>query len=189
MQTIKYDKVIELEINKSKFIGYSFYVTNLQEVNNKLDFVKNLHPKATHVCYAYKTLEHTKCFDDGEPASTAGAPILNCITKQNLFNVLVIVVRYFGGIKLGAGGLVRAYGKTASLVLLESEVANLQLFDVYNFKISYENYNKLLESNVIVKNCKFNEKVEGQVLVLQNSQFNYDLGQFVKINSELQRKE
>ena len=85
-------------------------------------YFKSKNKKATHICFAYVisgTEFLAKAFDDGEPGGTAGKPILSVIQKQNLTNVLVVVVRYFGGIKLGAGGLVRAYSKAASLALSE----------------------------------------------------------------------
>ena len=110
------EKIFELEINKSRFIAYMIELSSLDEVKPFLEKLKKEHKKARHVCYAYvysvdKVLE--KCSDDGEPKGTAGAPIMNVIKKRGCKNVLIAVVRYFGGIKLGAGGLVRAYSKTA----------------------------------------------------------------------------
>lgn len=109
-------KINELVINKSRFIGIMQELTCEQDIANTLNTIKLEHKKATHICYAYvynvdKVLE--KCSDDGEPKGTAGAPIMNVIKKRGCKNVLIAVVRYFGGIKLGAGGLVRAYSKTA----------------------------------------------------------------------------
>ena len=106
----------ELEIKKSKFIGYLFEIQNLEEIKNILENLKKEHKKATHICYAYRFLSpfSEKAVDDGEPSGTAGKPILNVLQKQNLQNTLLVVVRYFGGIKLGAGGLLRAYSKCAS---------------------------------------------------------------------------
>lgn len=103
------------EINKSKFLGFAYRVSNAQEVEDRIDAIQQQHSKATHICYAYvlsnPNLE--KCSDDGEPDGTAGRPILEVVKKHNLSNTLVVVVRYFGGIKLGAGGLLRAYSTTA----------------------------------------------------------------------------
>ena len=109
-----------VEIKKSKFFGYTFEVKTPDEVLAILTQLKKEHKKATHICYAYKIVngcEYVKFSDDGEPSGTAGRPILNVIEKKKLENVLVCVVRYFGGIKLGAGGLVRAYTKCASDLL------------------------------------------------------------------------
>lgn len=108
----------EIEIKKSRFCFYRFDGT-VNEFLSELEELKKQHKKATHVCYAYSFSQplEEKCFDDGEPKGTAGQPILSVIKKKKLQNVAVIVVRYFGGIKLGAGGLVRAYTKSASEAL------------------------------------------------------------------------
>ena len=113
-------KIFELEINKSRFIAYKLDLSSLDEVKPFLEKLKKEHKKARHVCFAYvynKETINEKCSDDGEPGGTAGYPILNVIKKKNLTNVLVAVVRYFGGIKLGAGGLTRAYTKACAGVL------------------------------------------------------------------------
>ena len=110
----------ELIVNKSRFIAYKLELTSLEDVKPFLDGLRKEHKKARHVCYAYvynKDIVSEKCSDDGEPGGTAGYPILKVIKKKNLTNVLVAVVRYFGGIKLGAGGLTRAYTKACAGVL------------------------------------------------------------------------
>ena len=113
-------KNIEIVINKSRFIAYKFDLTNVEQVKIEIEKLKKEHKKANHVCYAFVYKGETvneKCSDDGEPSGTAGYPILNVIKKKNLTNVLVAVVRYFGGLKLGAGGLTRAYTKATAEVL------------------------------------------------------------------------
>ena len=113
-------QTFELIINKSRFIAYKLDLTSLEQVKPFLAELKKEHKKANHVCYAYvykQEIVSEKCSDDGEPGGTAGYPILNVIKKKNLTNVLVAVVRYFGGIKLGAGGLTRAYTKACAGVL------------------------------------------------------------------------
>ncbi len=110
----------EYEINKSRFIAYKKELTSLDDVKFFLQELKTKHKKATHICYAYVYSKETvseKACDDGEPGGTAGYPILNVIKKKNLTNTLVAVVRYFGGIKLGAGGLTRAYTKATAQLL------------------------------------------------------------------------
>lgn len=110
----------EIIINKSRFIAYRLELTSLEQVKPFLLGLKKEHKKANHVCYAYVykgEVVSEKCSDDGEPNGTAGYPILNVIKKKNLTNTLVAVVRYFGGIKLGAGGLTRAYTKATAEVL------------------------------------------------------------------------
>ena len=110
----------QLIINKSRFIAYKLELNSVDDVKPFLENLKKEHKKARHICYAYvfnKDIVSEKCSDDGEPGGTAGYPILNVIKKKNLTNTLVAVVRYFGGIKLGAGGLTRAYTKACAGVL------------------------------------------------------------------------
>ncbi len=115
---IEQESVFREEIKKSKFIAHSFIVHNVQEVSKILDFLREKYSNATHICYAYSILPNIeKSFDDSEPQGTAGKPILDCIKKVGINNVLVVIVRYFGGVKLGAGGLVRAYSGGVSNVL------------------------------------------------------------------------
>ena len=99
---------------KSKFVGYYYQVDEVSEVENILLELKKEHKKANHFPYAYKVGVISKKSDDKEPSNTAGMPILTIIEKNNLENVLIVVVRYFGGIKLGAGGLFRSYMKCAN---------------------------------------------------------------------------
>ena len=122
------NKNIEHEI----IIKNSRFITILIKINNKEDITKNLekckvnYPRATHYCYAYKIGETIKkASDDGEPSGTAGLPMLNVLDKENITNILVIVIRYFGGIKLGAGGLIRAYTKSVKDALNEIEKKEL----------------------------------------------------------------
>lgn len=108
------------EIKKSKFVAYSFNLNNLTDVETRLSEVKSKHKKASHICYAYvynKECVKEVANDNGEPSGTAGYPILGVIKKKGLTNILVVVVRYFGGIKLGAGGLTRAYTRATAGVL------------------------------------------------------------------------
>ncbi len=103
-----------LEIKKSKFIAYYYIVNSKDEVDIILDDLKKEHKKARHIPYAYKIDNLIKKSDDKEPSNTAGTPIYNLIIQNNLNNVLICVVRYFGGIKLGAGPLMRAYLNSAN---------------------------------------------------------------------------
>ena len=110
------DKNIENEIiiKKSKFITKLYYIDDENEVKDIINSLKKEYKKSTHICYAYIVNRKEKAVDDGEPSHTAGKPILNVLQKKNVTNILCVVIRYFGGIKLGAGGLVRAYTKSAS---------------------------------------------------------------------------
>ena len=104
----------EIEIKKSRFITYLYKLNDENEIDEIINNIKKEHKKARHVVYVYKINNTGKINDDGEPKGTAGMPIFNVIEKNNLNNILIIVVRYFGGIKLGAGGLFRAYSNSAS---------------------------------------------------------------------------
>ncbi len=110
-----------LEIKKSKFIGYYYNIDKIDEIALILTNLKKEHKKARHFPYAYKLQANIKKSDDKEPSGTAGMPILNIIERNNLDNALIVVVRYFGGIKLGAGGLLRAYSNTAKEVIKDCQ--------------------------------------------------------------------
>lgn len=105
-----------IEIKKSKFLGFRFDVKTADQAKTFIEHLKKDHKKARHIAWAYiiSSPHQEKCSDDGEPSGTAGKPILNVLQKRGKNDCLVAVVRYFGGIKLGAGGLVRAYGKAAN---------------------------------------------------------------------------
>lgn len=109
-------KQVEFIEKKSKFYGYLIESADMEAINKALAFLRKEHKKATHICYAYAISNPfvEKAVDDGEPSGTAGRPILNVIQKKGVKNVCVFIVRYFGGIKLGAGGLVRAYTRVTS---------------------------------------------------------------------------
>ena len=110
----------EWEVQKSRFISYVNHIENETQAQDFVNQIRKKHFDATHNCYAYIIGEHSdtqKSNDDGEPSGTAGVPILEVLKKNELSDVVVVVTRYFGGIKLGAGGLIRAYGKTATICL------------------------------------------------------------------------
>ena len=114
LYSIKENSNYQIEIKNSKFIGCLFKINCKEEVTQLLETVKNTYKDATHYCYAYILEDSQKASDDGEPGGTAGMPILNVLQSNNLINVLAVVIRYFGGIKLGAGGLLRAYSEAAN---------------------------------------------------------------------------
>lgn len=105
-----------IEIKKSKFIGLCYEISSPEEAKDIIESLKKEHKKARHIPYAYKIGPIAKKSDDKEPGNTAGGPIYNIIERKNLNNCLIVVIRYFGGIKLGAGGLCRAYGNAANEV-------------------------------------------------------------------------
>ena len=106
-----------LIIKKSKFIGYLYDITSTADVESILEDLHKEHKKAKHMPYAYKLDNTTKKTDDKEPQNTAGLPILNVLERENLNNTLIVIVRYFGGVKLGAGPLLRAYSSAANNLL------------------------------------------------------------------------
>lgn len=113
---MKLIKETTLEIKKSKFIGLYYEVNSIDEVKEIVEQLKKEHKKAKHFPYAYKIDTIAKKSDDKEPANTAGLPIYTIIERKQLNHVLIVVIRYFGGIKLGAGGLLRAYSNCANEV-------------------------------------------------------------------------
>ncbi len=123
------------EIQKSKFFSFVYPVFDVDKVSQILDKICKEYKDATHVCYAY-VLDNPKvekCSDDGEPSGTAGKPMLELIKKKKLSNVLLIVVRYFGGIKLGAGGLVRAYTTAGNMALDKASIK--EFFEIKKYKV------------------------------------------------------
>ena len=115
----------EIIIKNSRFICV-FMKINSIDISNILDKIKEEYPKATHYCYAYVYNDIQRFSDDGEPGGTAGMPILNVLENNNLNYVLCIVIRYFGGIKLGAGGLVRAYTKAVTNALDKTKLTDIK---------------------------------------------------------------
>ena len=103
-----------IEIKKSKFYGYYYEINSIEEAKEVIEELKKEHKKARHIPYAYKVNNTAKKTDDKEPTNTAGLPIYNILERKNLNNHLLCVIRYFGGIKLGAGGLLRAYSEAAN---------------------------------------------------------------------------
>ena len=167
MKTLKSNSVNEIIIKNSRFITLLYKLNDVNEVNSIVDEVKELYPKATHYCYAYITDNARRSSDDGEPGGTAGAPMLNVLDKEEIINVLAVTVRYFGGIKLGAGGLVRAYSKSVRDAVLASDLADVVKGYRMNVTISYDMQKNLdyLLKNYVVVNKQFNDKVIYTILL------------------------
>ena len=141
MKTVLKETEIEFEEKKSKFIGYIKPINSIKEAENFINTIKEMHSNATHNCSAYRLIEngqeYYKFDDDGEPSGTAGKPIGEILTTLGVFNVVVVVTRYFGGIKLGAGGLIRNYAKTAKLAVNESGIVDYIEKKIYLIDFSY----------------------------------------------------
>lgn len=149
-----------LEIKRSKFISYSFYVSDIKNLNDYLNTIREKHPDAKHLCFAYSFkdchLLYEKYHDDNEPKGTAGLPILTLIHNLNISNILIVVVRYFGGVKLGASNLLRAYVNSAKLVI-ENNLKPVKKGYLYTLNTRIDNI-KELESFIRNKNLFVKEK-------------------------------
>jgi len=170
MYTIKNEVTYKQIINKSIFISYLFPVKSEDDAKEKLNQIREKHYDATHNCYCYIVGDNAsiiKFSDDGEPQGTAGVIIYNCLQKKSLTNVLAIVTRYFGGIKLGAGGLVRAYSSSTALALENAEIIEIVKYITLKITSNYQNL-KILEkylSDYEIKNKEFKEKVYFEVVI------------------------
>ncbi|EGA89229.1 hypothetical protein GPDM_11120 [Planococcus donghaensis MPA1U2] len=136
----------EILIQKSRFIGHAARAETEQQAIEFIDSIKLLHKTATHNCSAYLIGEHDsiqKANDDGEPSGTAGFPMLEVLKKQGLKDTVVVVTRYYGGIKLGSGGLIRAYGKAVSAALTNAGIVDRRLHYLMKTSIDYTWLGKL----------------------------------------------
>ena len=138
MKSIKNNIENTTIINKSKFITKLYFINNTDEINTILNEISKEYKDATHICFAYILNGKEKCSDNGEPSGTAGIPILNVLKKNSLDNILAIVIRYFGGIKLGAGGLVRAYSNSITNALNLTEIISLTFGYLVELEFAYD---------------------------------------------------
>ena len=165
--TISKNETTEIIEKKSKFIADIYPVKNVEEAENKIKEIKKKYYDAKHHCIAYRIVEEDriieKSSDDGEPSGTAGLPMLNVLKKQELSNIIAIVTRYFGGIKLGAGGLTRAYSQAVADALKEANIVEKHLIDVYDVSLDYsftKKFEHLLKVNDIdCINKEYDEQV------------------------------
>ena len=162
-------------IKNSRFICLLYQVNDINKVNDYLAKVREDYKDATHYCYAYIIGSTSKCSDDGEPAGTAGLPMLQVLHKNNLNNVLCIVVRYFGKILLGAGGLVRAYTKSVT-ECLNNHIVTLK--SGYNITITFS-YDNLKKIDFILKNCNVLDKTF-EANIIYNVDVDNDILQLLK---------
>ncbi|MDR9457918.1 MAG: YigZ family protein [Salegentibacter sp.] len=141
----------------SKFFGYAFPVKTEEEINAHLEELKNKHHKARHWCYAWQLGKEEiqyRANDDGEPSNSAGMPIYGQIQSFEVTNVLIVVVRYFGGVKLGVGGLINAYKTAAQMALEESRIVTRTIDEIFEIKFDYPEMNTVMriikENNLYV---------------------------------------
>lgn len=164
-KTVLQDADAEMIEKKSRFIGYCRPVKTQDEAIDFINEIRALHRQATHNVYAYVLRENNimRYSDDGEPAGTAGVPVLEVIKKEGLTDVAVVVTRYFGGVLLGAGGLVRAYGKSAKLGIDEAVRIEKIYCKLFLVRCDYSTYGKLEylinTEGYILKDCAFENDV------------------------------
>lgn len=171
MFTIKENVSSELIINKSKFITFIYKIETIGDINTILKELNVKYKDATHICYAYILGNQKKASDDGEPSHTAGMPILNVLENKKLNNVLAVVIRYFGGIKLGAGGLVRAYSNSVSGALENAVITKVTKEIKLRIEFDYSNINNvnyvLRDYNITHK--EFNDNVIYEFIYEENN--------------------
>lgn len=159
----------------SKFLAYAYPVKSIEEINSHLMALKELHPKCGHICYGFALGIDRAAFranDDGEPSGTAGKPIYNRILSHDLTDTLIAVVRYWGGTKLGATGLIKAYKTSAEAAIQNNEIISKYLVDTFRLEFDYSimgdllNHLKKLDINIVEKNLNANPSI---TIVLRRS--------------------
>jgi uncharacterized YigZ family protein len=174
---------ILLKEKSSKFYGYAYPVLNEEDIKKHLDELRKKHPGAVHFCYAYQIGVEKISYranDDGEPSNSAGAPIYGQIQSQGLTNVLVVIVRFFGGIKLGVGGLIVAYKSAAQMSLENAEIIEKTINIHYLVSFDYKNMNKVMriikEKNVEIISQKMELNCEIEIATRKkNAEIIFDI--------------
>ena len=171
-RTIKEDGQVQEEIKKSRFICHAKRVYSEEEARDFITAIKKEHYKATHNCSAFiigERSEIKRTSDDGEPSGTAGVPMLGVLENHNLTNVCVVVTRYFGGIKLGAGGLIRAYAGSVALAVKEIGIVEIKEQAGIQIQMTYAQYqeygNFLKKHNLVELETNFTNQVETMIFV------------------------
>ena len=172
-------------IKKSKFITKLYRVNNINDIEDILDKLKKEYKDSTHICYGCIVDNKEKCSDDGEPSGTAGLPILNILKKNNLTSILAVVIRYFGGIKLGAGGLTRAYSNSVNDTLKLTNI--IELIEGYLIEIEFSfDQTKLID--YMLKDKNIIEKVYNDNIIykfyLSKEELNF-IPEFEKVSIHL----
>ena len=160
----------EIVEKRSKFIAKVIKVQSEEDVTNELKKIRKEHRDARHNVFAYRLMNNgERMSDDGEPSGTAGAPILEILRGENLQNVLVVVTRYFGGILLGTGGLVRAYGTAAKNAVMSAEKVVMKLCNEYEVKTDYNYLNILThyfkKQAITVRDTNFTDNISFRIIV------------------------
>lgn len=149
--TFKENKIYEYKVKSSKFISYCYYVENQEQINEHLNLLKKEHNKAKHICYSYRlTNNQIKIYEDNEPSNSSGKKIYDVIENNDLYNVLIVVVRYMDKSKLGLGLLTRSYFGAANLTIENQNIAQLIKTKIFSIKVPFEKYNFII--NLLIKN-------------------------------------
>ncbi len=167
----------------SKFFGYAFPVTTEEEIKEHLEILRKKHHGAVHFCYAFQLGAENIYFranDDGEPSNSAGMPIYGQIQSFGVTNVLVVVVRFFGGVKLGVGGLISAYRTSAQMALSEAEIIEKTIDVTFEITFDYKNINKVMrvikEKNLTIVSQEMNESCKIIILTRKkNAEMIFDI--------------
>lgn len=197
-RTIKEDNQHEIEIKKSRFICFLKRIDSEEEAKDFIQQIKKEHWKANHNCSAFVLGDHheiQRSSDDGEPSGTAGVPMLEVLKKNDLINVCAVVTRYFGGTKLGAGGLIRAYSGSVAQAIVHTGIVEGKLQQEVFVQLDYPNWGKMenfiASENLAVKDTQFTDRVvvtcmvdenqvddfEAQVTDLLNGQVSFTTGE------------
>lgn len=190
MNTIQKQIQYEQIINKSKFIAIIKPVHNKEQIIPILEETKQQYKNATHYCYAYIIDGEQRCSDDKEPSKTAGMPILNVLQNQDLNHIICIIVRYFGGIKLGAGGLVRAYSSTTSLALQTANIIPLEKNYIIDITFPYTSIKQIdyLLKDYEITDKHYQENIHYQIKIKEEQAHNLEQSLIPYINT-ISRKE
>lgn len=205
---IKFKTILEKELSaeivekKSRFIATLFYVNSVEEAEEKIKIIKKRYYDAKHNCFAYIVNDDKvfikKSSDDGEPSGTAGAPMIEILEKQGLANLLIVVTRYFGGILLGTGGLVRAYSDSLKKALEKATIVELEQGFELDVELDYSNFEKFKyycsKNNINIINCTYLDNVICKIELneiekekLENDFYNQNILKINKINEVRQR--
>ena len=173
MNTVLERNEITLVRDRSSFIGVIIHATSVESIKQYLVEIRKQYPKAKHYCYAYIVGDQKKCSDDGEPAKTAGRPLLELLERREMDEVLLIVVRYFGGVLLGASRLMSTYLETGVNTLNSADLVTIEYKYVYRMNLSYKDFDELKRLSKKLQfsfeNVTYNDRINVDVLIDEDS--------------------
>lgn len=178
-KTIKTEHIAEFTVKKSRFIGHISPVTNEEQAIIFINKISKKHHSASHNVYAYqlRQAQIRRYSDDGEPQGTAGIPVLDVIVKENITDVCIVATRYFGGIMLGGGGLVRAYSQTARAVINSSHILHMVYCKYVSFNLDYHMYGKIIsifdKFSIKIVKTEFLDSIFIEIIIISNEYDNF----------------